>query len=37
VLRHRLYRVRTVKDNGDGTWNVTIRPGLRADTRPTPS
>lgn len=32
VLRDRLYRVRTVKDNGDGTWNVTITPPLRADT-----
>jgi hypothetical protein len=32
VLRYRLYRIRTVKDNGDGTWNVSIRPGLRADT-----
>jgi hypothetical protein len=32
VLRHRLYRVRTAKDNGDGTWDITIRPGLRGDT-----
>lgn len=32
VMRHRLYRIRTIKDNGDGTWDVTIRPPLRADT-----
>lgn len=32
VLRYRMYRIRTVKDNGDGTWNVTIRPPLRANT-----
>ena len=30
-LRWRLYRIRTVIDNGDNTWNITFRPPLRAD------
>lgn len=30
TLRWRLYRLRTVLDNGDGTWACTIRPPLRA-------
>lgn len=29
-LRWRLYRLRTAVDNGDGTWDCTIRPPLRA-------
>lgn len=29
-LRWRLYRIRTAIDNGDGTWDVTFRPPLRA-------
>jgi hypothetical protein len=29
-LRWRLYRIRTAVDNGDGTWDCTIRPPLRA-------
>jgi hypothetical protein len=30
-MRWRAYRIRTVIDNGDGTWDVTFRPPLRAD------
>lgn len=30
TLRWRLYSIRTVEDNGDGTFDVTIRPPLRA-------
>lgn len=29
-LSHRMYRVRTIEDNGDGTWDITFRPPLRA-------
>ena len=30
MLRWRLYRIRTAIDNGDGTWDCTVRPPLRA-------
>lgn len=31
TLRWRLYELRTVLDNGDGTWDCTIRPPLRGN------
>ena len=33
TLRWRLYLIRTATPNGDGTFNVTIRPPLRADVK----